>query len=144
MTDFNTPLEVGLRAFAMPYRLAGRLMIAFAVFMLATTIAGTIFFDALVVDVAAIVVFFLGQSVAGASRRAARWSVAVMGYYVALTASMLIALHVAPQRIRLGGRAITAAELPGATWVLAIAALTAAVCIALHIRALKTEKRSAS
>jgi uncharacterized integral membrane protein len=125
------------------YRIAGRSMIAFSLFTFVATVAGSVLFESLVVDVGAIIVLFLGQSVSGGSRKAARWSVAVMAYYLLLTASMLIVSQTAPHQIRLGGRSITDAELPAAVWFLLIAVIGSGVCFGLLVRALRTDRRFA-
>lgn len=125
------------------FRLAGRLMMLFAAFMLAATIVTTILTDALMIDLVTIVVYFLGRPLRDGSRRAARWSIAVMGYYAVMGLAMLVGAQVSPERIRLSGRPLRPEEVTTASWLLAAMAAWAGVCVVLLVRAMRSRRHAA-
>ena len=62
-------------------RYLGNSLKAFALFLIATSIAATYFLDALAIDLIAFGVLFLGASVYEGSRTAKKWSLALMVVY---------------------------------------------------------------
>lgn len=108
-----------------------------AITQLAATIAATYFFDALLIDLVTVAVFFLGGSVIAGSIRAAKWSLAIMIYYFAFSTFSLVAVNVWPERLRLGGRPLSETELPWAVACFASVAISAALCALLLFRGLR-------
>jgi hypothetical protein len=131
----------GDRPMTMPcgeFQWAGRLMKLLAIVTLAGTIAATYFFDALLIDVATVIVFFLGGSVAAGSLRAAKWSLAIMIYYLAFAALALVALNFWPESLRLGGRPLSDTAMPWAIASFVTLGVWSTVCVMLLVRGLRT------
>ena len=79
-------------------RLLSRLLVGFGVFTFISSIMVAFIVDALVVDVGALVVILLGESLSRGSPRAARWARIVMVYYFVVAAMLLALGIVAPER----------------------------------------------
>lgn len=91
----------------------------------------------LMIDVTAFVVYFLGQSVARGSRRAAKWSLGFMVLWVLMSAMMLVGIAFAPERMRMGGKPVAAEALPWMQWAFVVLASWSAVCAGLLVRGLR-------
>lgn len=123
---------------------AGNTLCCFGCFVLIGSITAAFLLDVLTVDVVAIVAIWLGSTVRGGSRRAIKWALALVIYYMVLSAAFsLTALTGHSAAIRLSGRSLSKEEIP---WLVAsmIAVFLWAMVNALFLRqALLEEKREA-
>jgi hypothetical protein len=120
----------------MTLRLAGRMMIAFVAVLVVICIVSMILLRALMIDIGAVIVYFLGEAVAKGSRRAAKWSLLFMLLYAAMAVLVVVGIEIAPERLRSGSKPVDAAYLPWIQAGFAVLGLWAAVCVGLLIRGL--------
>lgn len=112
-------------------RLLSRLLVGFGAFTLISSIVAGVLLDALIVDAGALVVILLGESLSRGSTRAARWARIAMVCYFVVAALLLTLGIVAPERMRVAGRAVRPGELPYTMAFAGIAAGWALVNLAL-------------
>jgi hypothetical protein len=128
----------------MEYRTAGNSLIAFGSTILLMSIASGIFLGSCTIDLLAPVVIVLGLRVSDASRRAAKWAIAVMALYLIATLLMIWLGTFHPDLVRVGNRILSPKLVPWALGTIAIFAIWSLVNIALLARSLRTVPRSGS
>lgn len=113
-------------------------MIVMAAAIAVVCVVDMVLLETLVVDFAAVAVYFLGGAVAKGSRRAAKWLLFVMLFYVAMALLFVIAIELglAPDRLRGSSRPVATEYLPWIQIVFAVLGVWAAVCAGLLIRGL--------
>jgi hypothetical protein len=130
-----TPSSPTLSISQRDYRIAGNSVSAFAAVMALSCILGSIVYQVLVFDFGSVIVFFLGRSTAGGSRRAAGWSLGLTAFYLLAAIAVLLAMWLSPDRLRFAGGPVPAEMFPWAAPEIAVAAVWAAINIVLLIRA---------
>ena len=96
---------------------AGNVLCCFGCSLLIGSIVAAFLLDALTIDLTAIVAIWLGSAVRRASQRAMKWALALVIYYLVLSAALLatvLSRHVAT--LRISGRSISEEEIP---WLVA-------------------------
>ena len=123
---------------------AGYAVMAFSVFMLASTIVWTFLADSFRVDVSVIAYFFLGYHTARASRSLAKWALALSVWYVLMAAVVLVVLQVAPHRVHSGHLVLSPRLIVLATTEVALLLAWSAVNLALLARFLSISRPARS
>lgn len=121
---------------------AGWSTVAFGVSLLASTVAGTVLFDACIIDLLAIVVVVLSFYVLSGSRKAAKWLSWIMVAYALVWAIMIVGSLLTPWRITVGGRPVPEPVLPWALGFIAAVGIWAVINFFLLRRAI-TQAREA-
>jgi hypothetical protein len=128
-----------------PFRLAGRLTMIGTAATFISGIAAAVLTGHLMIDVAALIVYFLGQSAAQGSRRAAKWALGFMALYVAMAVVFLVTIAVAPERLLIGMKPVSPDAFPWIQAIFAAIGIWAATCAGLLIRGLwQTRSRAIS
>jgi len=128
----------------MEYRTAGNSLIAFGATILLMSIASGIFLGSSTIDLMALVVIVLGLRVSDASRRAAKWAIAIMALYLIVTLLMIWVGTFHPDLVRVGNRILSPELVPWALGTIAVFAIWSLINIALLARSLRTVSQSGS
>lgn len=121
---------------------AGNALCCFGCFLLIGSIVAAFLLDALTIDVTAILTIWLGSAVRRGSRRAMKWAVALVVYYLVLSTALWLTVltgHVGT--LRIGGGSVSKEEVP---WLMAsmVAVFLWSLVNGLFLRqALHEEKR---
>ena len=119
---------------AADWRLLSRLLVGFGLFTLMSSIIGAFVFRALVIDVGALLVIWLGALLAGGSTRAAKWLRILMLLYFVGTALLFVLCIVAPHVIRIAGNPIRSGQLPYVLAYVAVGCLWALINLSLLLK----------
>ena len=122
-----------------PLRLAGNSVTAFAAVLLVCWLIAAIKYQFFSIDVGAVIVFFLGRSTAGGSRRAAQWSLWLSAFYLFAAVVVLLALWLRPESVRFMRRPIPSEIIPWGMVFAAVMGVWAAVNISLLYRARRSD-----
>lgn len=112
----------------------------FAAATLLTSVVAAFILDAFTLDVTAILVFFLGLSVAGGKVSSVKWSIAVMTYYLVAAVILIVAASLGGDVVRIGAQSVHSR-----IWLLpclGIAILWSAVNIALLCRCISSSRKA--
>lgn len=119
-------------------RITGYSLQAFGGAFILLALIEMFFLDAFTFDVMTLIVIGLGISVSKGSRRAAKWALAIMIYYVVLAIALAVVAAVSPANLNFGGRPAPSSALPLIIGFVAVAGAWALLNVFLLIRRLRT------
>ena len=124
---------------------AGKSLIAFGAVSIIGALGAAFFLDALGVDFLALFVIEFGISVRNGSRRACRWAIGLMAFYLAVTlVTLVVATRHPDGLLGLGSPQLRTARLAWAFAWSGLVAVWSAVNIALLMRALRSSGKWSS
>lgn len=120
---------------------AGMAVMVFSVVGFVKSVAFAFLIDAFTVDIGTIIYFFVGLHTMKGGRLAAKWALGITVFYVLIGATLVVALQIAPDRLKISGKAIPAELLPYLTISMVVDWLWCVLNAVLLVRFLSFSRR---